>query len=84
MEGIGKLTLTIEAGRGASSTPQGAFSRPELEFQAKQHEYFRISRISPSTGQWLLESEPFVDWRDGASRKLWAYGIRKFTKGVEK
>jgi hypothetical protein len=30
------------------------------------------------TGEWLLASEKFIDWRDGSSETLWCPGGREF------
>ena len=53
------------------------FISPPLPFEEKQHEMFQVAKRAPGAGKWLLGSQQFTDWRDGESRKLWCYGIRK-------
>ncbi|KAF4633629.1 hypothetical protein G7Y89_g4494 [Cudoniella acicularis] len=47
---------------------------PPLPFEKKQQE---IYEAASGAGEWLLDLPEFTNWRDGESRKLWCYGIRK-------
>jgi len=46
-----------------------------LNFKAVQNEY--IQKRENGTGEWLLESPEFKDWRDGTSETLWCPGDGK-------
>src|SRR5271170_2757062 len=46
-----------------------------LNFQASQNEF--IQRRRKGTGEWLLESREFKEWRDGTSEMLWCPGDGK-------
>jgi hypothetical protein len=65
----------------SQSDAKDAFSRSSLEFDIKQHQYLRVAGQSPGSGQWLLESRDFIDWKetDGV-RKLWLVGEREYWK----
>jgi hypothetical protein len=47
-----------------------------LNFKAVQGEY--LQKRQEGTGQWILESQEFIDWRDGTSEVLWCPGNREF------
>jgi hypothetical protein len=51
------------------------FSTLPLDFKAKQDDLW--SRAVSGTGTWLLNSQNFQNWRDGASSSLWFSGLRK-------
>jgi hypothetical protein len=46
-----------------------------LNFKASQSEFQQTHE--QGTGNWLLESQTFQDWRNGTSRALWCPGNRK-------
>ena len=48
-----------------------------LNFKASQLEF--LQRRQAGTGEWLLESSKFKDWRNGILRELWCPGIREMT-----
>ena len=54
------------------------FCHPKF-FGRKQRGMYHIARSVPGAGAWLLNLSEFVEWRDGNSKKLWCYGIRKIT-----
>jgi hypothetical protein len=60
-----------------TAIPSWLLSLSPLRFEETQHKNILIGRRATGTGQWLLESPEFLNWRDGESRKLWCYGIRK-------
>jgi hypothetical protein len=47
-----------------------------LEFESHQAKTF--GRRSEGSGQWLLDSTTFKEWRDGTSGTLFCPGIRMF------
>lgn len=47
-----------------------------LDYSAKQREFER--NTAPNTGQWLLNSKEFVDWRSKESHRLWCVGMREY------
>ena len=46
-----------------------------LDFRERLTDF--LEKRTEGTGQWLLESEPFLDWLAGESRILWCSGIRE-------
>jgi hypothetical protein len=48
-----------------------------LNFQVSQLEF--LQKKSDGTGEWLLKSSMYKDWRDGAREVLWCPGIREMT-----
>lgn len=48
-----------------------------LDFIPMQNEV--SSRRQRGTGQWLLESKEFLNWRSGANGVLWCSGMRKYS-----
>jgi hypothetical protein len=51
-----------------------------LNFKVSQSEF--LQKREHGTGQWLLESQEFLDWRDGTSETLWCPGPREITSLV--
>lgn len=49
----------------------------DLDHLTKYNELSRRVLHRPNAGKWLLESQPFQDWRDGEHDKLWYTGERK-------
>lgn len=50
----------------------------QLEFQDRRKDLY--ARRYPGTAEWIIESEDFQSWRDGAAdmpQNLWCPGIRK-------
>jgi hypothetical protein len=47
-----------------------------LNFKTSQSEFLQTHE--EGTGDWLLETQTFQDWRDGTSQTLWCFGNRKY------
>ena len=52
-----------------------------LNFKLIQNEIFHSRQVG--TGQWLLECEEFLAWRDGPSGTLWCHGLRETSPVVD-
>lgn len=48
-----------------------------LNFKLIHSEIFQ--NREDGTGQWMLESQEFINWRDGRSKTLWCPGIREIS-----
>ncbi|KAK3689503.1 hypothetical protein B0T22DRAFT_173090 [Podospora appendiculata] len=75
VQGAVNIETNVHYGSQESNIRKWLSSQVPFEFGTKQSENLRTSREAPSTGNWLLKSERFLQWRDGDVRSLWCYGI---------